>query len=38
MQENENRLNAVIQAAKERELKLIEDLEKAKPFLLQKQQ
>ena len=35
MQEEKDRLNAEIQAAKERELKYIQDLEKAKPFFEQ---
>ena len=37
MQEKEDRFNAEIQAAKERELKYIQDLEKAKPLFEREQ-
>ena len=37
MQLEKDRLNAEIQAAKERELKYIQDLEKAKPFFEQQE-
>ena len=37
MQEEKDRLNAEIQAAKKRELKYIQDLEKAKPLFEQQE-